>query len=126
MAVPNEILDGAPPHGTSTVTINSITYIVNKETITPEWKSAENSTSTGRPNQMVLVKGRYKIVFELQLASSGTAFPPPGAQFFRTPPNESSPITFFVSEVPYEATNEVQIRVANVTALEAIATITTA
>lgn len=126
MAVPNQILDGTPAYGTSSITIDSVTYIVNKETITPNWATAEDFTASGLPNRKRWTKGRYTWQGELQLADSSTEFPTPGATFTRTPPNEASAVTFAVTTVPYEADNQPgSIRVANVTA-ESGSTFTTA
>ena len=47
MPVPNQILDGTPAYGTTSITINAVTYIVNKETITPNWSSAETFNADG-------------------------------------------------------------------------------
>jgi len=117
MAIPNQILDGTPAYGTDTITINAVTYIVNKETITPNWASTEDFTAAGLPNRKHWTKGRYTWQGELQLASSATAFPAPGATFTRTPPNETSAVTFAVTVVPFEADNTPGgIRVLNVTA----------
>jgi len=125
---PNRILDGAPPFGTTSVTMitSAVTYIVNTETITPVWGEAENRTATAGPNQSIYVKGKYTYSGEWQLGTSGTAYPIPGDTFSRTVPNEASAITFVVTETPFEYTNEVAIRVAKVTAKQAIGTITTA
>jgi hypothetical protein len=117
MAVPNQLLDGTPQYGTDSITINSVTYIVNKETITPSWASTEDFTAAGLPSRKHWSKGRYKWTGELQLASGSTAFPAPGATFTRTPPNESLAVMFAVTEVPFEADNTPGgIRVVNITA----------
>jgi len=127
MAVPSQILDGTPAYGTTSITINAVTYIVNKETITPNWTDAETFNADGTPNQKRWTKGRYTAQYELQLASGSTAFPPPGSTFTRTPPNETSSVTFVTTTVPYEADNGPgTIRVANVTAESTVNAITTA
>ena len=128
MPTPSRILDGAPPFGTNSVTMvtSAVTYIVNSETITPNWGEAENRTANAGPNQALYVKGRYSYSGEWQLGTSGTAYPVPGDTFTRTVPNEGSSVTFVVTETPFEYTNEVAIRVAKVTAKQAIGTITTA
>jgi hypothetical protein len=117
MAVPNQILDGTPAYGTATITIGITTYIVNKETITPSWASTEDFTAAGLPSRKHWTKGRYKWTGELQLVDSSTVFPAPGATFTRTPPNETNPVLFAVTEVPFEADNTPGgIRVVNITA----------
>ena len=117
MAIPNQILDGTPAYGTDIITINAVTYIVNKETITPNWTSAEDHTAAGLPGRKHWTKGRYTWQGELQLASASTAFPAAGATFTRTPPNETSALTFAVIGVPFEADNAPgAIRVVNVSA----------
>jgi len=117
MPVPNQILDGTPAYGTTTITINAVTYIVNKKTITPNWSSTEDFTAAGLPNRKHWTKGRYTWQAELQLASGSTAFPAPGATFTDTPPNETSAVTFAVTVVPQEEDNTPGgIRVVNVTA----------
>lgn len=127
MAIPNQILDGTPAYGTTSITINSVTYIVNKETITPNWTSTETQNADGTPNQKRWTKGRYTAEYELQLASGSTAFPPAGSTFTRTPPNETSPVTFVTTSVPYEAENSPgSIRTAKVTAESTVNAITTA
>ena len=128
MSTPNRILDGAPPFGTNSVTMagSAVTYIVNSETITPNWGEAENRNANAGPNQSIYVKGKYTYSGEWQLGTSGTAFPVPGDTFPRTVPNEASTVNFVVTETPFEYTNEVAIRVAKVTAKQAIGTITTA
>ena len=127
MSVPNQILDGTPAYGTNTITVNAVTYIVNKETCTPNWGTAENHTAAGLPNQKRWTKGRYTYQGEWQLATSGTAFPPPGTTFTYTPPNEASAATFVVTTVPFESSNQPgEIRVANVTAESVVNSITTA
>lgn len=127
MSTPNRIYDGAPPHGTTDVTTSeAVTYHVNKETITPQWAEAENRTATGGPNQMLMIKGRYKYSGEWQLASGSSLPPTSGATFSRTVENESAAITFVVGEVTVEKTNEAAIRVANVSAVQYVLGITTA
>lgn len=122
----NFIKDGTPPSGTTTITTSeAVTYIVNNETITPTWDEASNRTATGGPNQLLLVKGRYKYSGEWQLASSSTTYPTPGATFTRAVPQEAATVTFVVAGTPFEYTNEVQIRVAKVEGWQAIGTITT-
>lgn len=128
MSTPSSyIKDGSPPSGTTTVTTitGAVSYIVNNESITPTWDEASNRTATGGPNQLLLVKGRYKYSGEWQLASGSTAYPTPGDTFLRTVPNEASAVTFVVAGTPFEYTNEVQIRVAKVEGWQAIGTITT-
>ena len=127
MAVPNQILDGTPAYGTTSITINAVTYIVNKETITPNWSNAETYNADGTPNQKRWTKGRYTAEYELQLASGSTAFPPPGSTFTRTPPNETSAVTFVTTTVPFEAENAPgSIRTAKVSAESTVNAITTA
>ena len=127
MSQPNEILDGTPPHGTTPLTINAVTYIVNTQSIKCTYASDENHTSTGLPNQKLWVKGRYMFEAELQLATGSTAYPPGGTTFTYTPPNESSPVTFVViPEDIFDATNDVKIRTAKLKAEQVIIGITTA
>ena len=127
MSQPNEILDGTPPHGTTTLTINAVAYIVNTQSIKCTYTSDENRTATGLPNQKLWVKGRYMLEAELQLASGSTAYPPGGVTFTYTPPNEASPITFVViPEDIQDTTNDVKIRTAKLKAEQAIGSITTA
>ena len=115
------------PYGTgSAITINSVAYIMTDEEITPEWNEAHDNLATGAPGRSRYTKGLYKWSATLQLAASGTAFPPPGSTFTRTVPNEASPITFFILETPYSATNQPSdIRVAKVTGRQYTGTLST-
>tara|TARA_R110000868_G_scaffold232900_1_gene486614 strand:- start:679 stop:1065 length:387 start_codon:yes stop_codon:yes gene_type:complete len=128
MAVPSVILDGTMPYGTgSAITINSVSYIITDEEITPEWAEAMDNAATGYPGRARYTKQRYKWSATLQLATSGTAFPPPGSTFTRTVQNEATAITFVVLETPYSATNAPgDIRTAKVTGRQVINSITTA
>jgi len=128
MAVPSVILDGTMPYGTgSAITINSVSYIMNNEVITPDWAEAKDNAGTGSPGRRRWTKQYYTWEAELQLATSGTAFPPPGSTFQRTPPNEASPVTFYVVQTPYNSSNQPSdIRVAKITAHEAKNSVTTA
>ncbi len=125
MSNPAQILDGAPPIGTTALTINSVTYLVNTKSIKCEYASAENRKANATPNQKVWVKGRYMFEAELQLETTSTAYPQGGQTFTYTPPNESS-ITFVVipSDVLDES-NEVAIRVTKLNAEQVINAITT-
>ncbi len=127
MAIPNQILDGTPAYGTTSITIGANTYVLNKESMTLSWTSAENFTAAGLPNQKRWTKGRWQFSAELQLGSGATTYPVSGTTFTRTPPNETSAVTFVVLEMPYESDNQPgSIRVANMTAEQVIGSITTA
>ncbi len=127
MAVPNFILDGTPPYGTmGTISLNSVTYIVEDEKCTPNWSRAADRTGTGLPNRQRFTKDLYDIELKLQLASSSTAYPPPGTTFTYTPKNESSALTFFVVETPEERTNsEDFIETVTIKAKQAKGTVST-
>lgn len=107
MAIPNQILDGTPPHGTlGTATINAVAYIVEDEKCTPHWNSAEDRKADSTPNRKRWVKDRYDLELKLQLASSGTPYPPAGTTYNYTPKSEASAITFVVLDTPEERNNE--------------------
>lgn len=127
MAVPSVILDGTQAYGTgSAITINSVPYIMSDEEITPVWDEAHDNIATGAPGRSRYTKGKYKWSATLQLATSGTAFPPPGSTFQRTPPNETIALNFFILETPYSATNQPgDTRVAKCTARQYTGTLST-
>ena len=131
-AVPNEVLDGAPPIGThGTVSINSVSFVVLEEKITPTWTMVEDKTAIGYPNRLRKVKGRYGLALTLQLSrgnsTTGTNYPIPGTPFTYPVQNEtSSPLNFVVDEVPEERNNGEAIETAKITAWQAIGAITTA
>lgn len=128
MAVPSFILDGTPPYGTlGTITLNAVAYIVEDEKCTPEWTEAADRLANGRPNRARQTKGRYDLELKLQLASSATAYPPPGTTFTYTPKNEASPLTFYVIDTPEERNNEASfIETATIKCKQAIGAVTTA
>jgi hypothetical protein len=127
MAVPTQILDGTPPHGTmGTVTINSVAYIVEDEKVTPNWSEASDRTAAGLPNRKRWTKDRYGLELKLQLASSATAYPPPGMTFQYTPKNEATALTFIVIKTPEERNNEESfIETVTITCEQAIGSVTT-
>lgn len=126
MSTPNQILDGVPLTGTTPVTCNSVTYGVNRESCPVVYEDASNKSSPGRRNQKIWVKQPYVYSGEWQLPSGSSAYPPPGATFTRTLPNEASPITFVVLRPGYEATIDVSIRAIPIEAEEVVNSITTA
>lgn len=127
MAVPNFILDGTPPYGTmGTITLNAVVYVVEDEKCNPHWLEARDYTATGRPGRARQTKDLYDIELKLQLASSATAYPPPGTTFTYTPKNETSPLTFYVVETPEERNNSASfIETATIKAKQAAGAVTT-
>lgn len=125
--MPTNILDGTPPYGTiGTITLNAVTYVVESEKCTPHWVTAEDRTATGTPNRKRWVKDRYDLELKLQLASSSTAYPPPGTTYSYTPKNEASALTFVVLDTPRETNNEASfIETATIQLQSAIGSITT-
>ena len=47
MSQPKEILDGAPPHGTTPITIDGVLYIVNTKSIKCEYAKDVNRNANG-------------------------------------------------------------------------------
>lgn len=134
MAVPQNIYDGAQAFGTNgitgtegTVTIGSTSYVVEESNITPEWTQANDFTAIGGPGRERQTKQRYSGTLTLQLATQTTPYPIPGATFTRVVPNEaSSPLTFYVTLVPYTLSNSASgMRTAQITVRQVINGITT-
>lgn len=130
MPIPANIFDsngGAMPYGTSPVTANGVTYIVNSEDITPDYTEFRARNSDGSPGQARWTREPLMYVGEWQLATSATAYPAPGITFTRTVPNVTSPVPFvIVPGVPFHADNQPgSVRVAAITAKEVIYSITT-
>ncbi len=109
-----------------TITLNSVAYIVEDEKVTPHWNEATDRTAAGLPNRLRETKDRYDLELKLQLATSTTAYPPPGTTFSYTPKNEASPLIFFILDTPEERNNETSfIETATIKAKQAMGTITT-
>lgn len=107
MAIPNQILDGTPPHGTlGTATINAVAYIVEDEKCTPHWNSGEDRLANGLPNRKRWTKDRYDLELTLQLATPTTPYPPAGATYSYTPKGEATALVFVVLDTPEERNNE--------------------
>ena len=125
MALPSIILDGVMPYGTTPITINGVTYIVDDNSLTPNWTTAEDQTSSGGPGRARYTKGRWEGTMTLQLATGATAYPPSGATFTYPVPNEGN-LTFVVLNVPYTSNNQPSnIRTCTITARQVIYAITT-
>lgn len=127
MPIPTIIQDGTQPYGTgSPITIGAVTYVVESENITPQQTTAEDFHADGTPNRKRWTKGRYNHDLTLQLATGSTTYPVAGQTYTRTPPNESSPVTFVVPyTVPYVATNSAgDIRTCQFTAESVVNSIT--
>ena len=133
MAVPQVINDGVTAFGTTgisgnegAVTINSITYVVEAQTITPNWNQASDQTATGNPGRTRFTKQAYTGSITLQLATQTTQYPNAGATFTRAVPNESASLTFVVLSAPYELSNsDTGIRTVTVQIQQVINSITT-
>jgi hypothetical protein len=128
MPVVNNIFDstGAMPVGTSNIVVGGVTYIVNKEAITPKWNTAADDTGAGLPNRKRWARDRWQYEGEWQLATDTTAYPAPGSTFQRTPPSIVTAVNFVITVTPFEPSNQpTDIRVIKVTAEEYINSITT-
>lgn len=127
MSTPSQILDGTPPHGTlGTATIGGVQYIVEDEKCTPHWDSAEDRLAVGTPNRKRWTKGRYDLELQLQLASSGTAYPIAGTTYTYTPKNEAAAVVFIVLDTPEERNNETSfIETAKIKLQSSVGAVTT-
>ena len=135
MAVPQVINDGVTAFGTTgrdgnegAVTIGGVTYVVETQTITPNWTQASDKTATGNPGRTRWTKQAYTGSITLQLATQSTQYPNAGVTFTRPVPNEAgSPLTFVVLSAPYELSNsDTGIRTVTVEMQQVINSITTA
>ena len=113
MAYPKEILDGSMSVGTygaagsGTVSIAGQTYIVESETLTPNWTTAEARGSTGRINRKRSIKQPFTLALKLQLANSSVPYPPAGSQFtWFSKQTGVGTLNFYVKDVPEERNNE--------------------
>jgi len=125
MSVPNQILDGTPAYGSVNLTINSVVYACNTFNCTTDTKEAEDETILGYPQRRRVVRGRYKITAEVQLATNSTTYPKFGDTFTFTPKNDSS-ITFYIDSTEQPLTNDAgSFNTIPITATGAIGDVTT-
>lgn len=87
------------PYGSRVLTIGGVAYIANNFRAQQAGKLLERMTELGAPNGAVLIDTPYTGSAELQIASTGTAFPNVSSTFSAFVAAENANVNFFVTEV---------------------------
>lgn len=121
MPVPNGYLDGTMQYGTSPVTINAVTYILNNISVDRPSTEAKDQNSVGSDQRRRVTATNPTLSAELQLATSSTTRPKFGDTFSVTLDSNYGSETWALDPVNYEADNGPgNIRVVKITAQKVI------
>ena len=127
MSVPNIVLDGVMAYGTQSVAFaGGGTFIANNIQITRGKDEVIDTGATGIPTRRRATETLATISFELQLATSSTAYPKFSSEVTLTVDANYGAETWVLDPVNHSETREAgDIRVLNLTGVKKMGTITT-
>lgn len=126
MPVPNIVIDGAMAYGSTAVTIDSQSYIVNSWSVDRPVDEVVDKGSTGLPVRARATAQQAGFNAELQLESGSTPFPQLGDTFTYTCDSNYGSETWVVhTVVPNISNDSGAIRTITVTGKKVLSGITT-
>lgn len=106
MTSPTYYTDGSPGFGTTSLTINAVTYIAENVRINRPVKEAQQYTALGAPGQKRVTTDWAHGTATLQISSGTSGRPKMGDTFSYTTDDNFGAETFVLKMVDYEAEND--------------------